>query len=178
MKHRLALAGSLAILGAVALAPKAQAQDSVIIPFNGTVNSSCTFSGIQTGTLAQPSSNAEYLMAHSDSNVGQSGSVTVNCPSGSAKVSIDAPVKINAPNSFSPSVVQAVLTDGTNSTTASTNGQFSASAPWNTTNQTDITVNSASANLSVSMVVGKNANTNGLPSGTYQYQVTVTAIAQ
>jgi hypothetical protein len=177
MKHRLALAGALTILGAVALAPKAQAQDTVTIPFNGTVNSSCTFSGIQTGTLTQPSATAEYLMAHTGSNVGNSGSVTVNCPSGSALVGVSAPVKITAPNSFSPTTVQAVLTDGTNSTTAFTGNRFNTSLPWNA-NTGDITVNSASANLSVGMVVGREASTNGLPSGTYQYQVTVTATAQ
>jgi len=177
MKHRLALAGALTILGAVALAPKAQAQDTITIPFNGTVNSSCTFSNLQTGTLAQPSANAEYLMAHSGSNVGQPGSVAVNCPSGSAQVGISAPVKVNAPNSFSPSVVQAVLTDGTNSTTAFTGNRFNTNAPWNA-NTGDITVNSASANMSVCMVVGENASTNGLPFGTYLYQVTVTATAQ
>jgi hypothetical protein len=173
MKHRLALAGALTILSAVALAPKAQAQDTVTIPFNGTVNSSCTFSGIQTGTLTQPSATAEYLMAHSGSNVGQSGSVTVNCTAPSF-LSISAPVKIQAPAGFNPDIVQAALFSNSSPLlTTNGNGQFSNSLPWNASTAPIFAVNNTP--YEVSMVVGKNANTNGLPSGTYEYQVTVTA---
>jgi len=68
MKHRLALAGALTILSAVALAPKAHAQNSTTVNFNGTVGSSCTFSNVQNGTLVQPSATAEYLMAESQFN--------------------------------------------------------------------------------------------------------------
>ncbi|MDJ1174638.1 hypothetical protein [Roseofilum capinflatum] len=175
MKNRhLALASALAILGAVTLAPKAQAQNSTTVNFNGTVSSTCTFSNVQNGTLVQPSATAEYLMAESYlSNTGTSGSVTVNCTAPSS-LSISAPVKIQAPAGFNPDIVQAALFNPALPVfTTNGNGQFSNSLPWNAPTTTIPTANNSP--YEVMMVVGKNANANGLPAGTYEYQVTVTA---
>jgi hypothetical protein len=175
MKNRhLALASALAVLSAVALSPKAQAQNSTTVNFNGTVSSTCTFSNVQNGTLVQPSATAEYLMAESAlNNVGTSGSVTVNCTAPSS-LSISAPVKIQAPAGFNPDIVQAVLFfDLFLGATTNGNGQFSNGLPWNAPTSPIPAINNVPYN--VGMVVGKNANTNGLPSGTYEYQVTVTA---
>jgi hypothetical protein len=175
MKNRhLALASALAVLSAVALSPKAQAQNSTTVNFNGTVSSTCTFSNVQNGTLVQPSATAEYLMAESYlSNTGTSGSLQVNCTA-SSNLSISAPVKIQAPAGFSPDIVQAVLFfDLFLGATTNGNGQFSNGLPWNAPTSPIPAINNVPYN--VGMVVGKNANTNGLPSGTYEYQVTVTA---
>ncbi|MDJ1173615.1 hypothetical protein [Roseofilum capinflatum] len=176
MKNRhLALASALAILGAVTLAPKAQAQNSTTVNFNGTVSSTCTFSNVQNGTLVQPSATAEYLMADSQFNsIGTSGSLQVNCTALS-NLSISAPVKIQAPAGFNPDIVQASLYNLFNlEFTHNGNGEFSNSFPWNVSTGNSIKATSNST-YGVAMVVGKNANTNGLPSGTYEYQVTVTA---
>jgi len=174
MKNRhLALASALAVLSAVTFAPKAHAQNSTTVNFNGTVSSTCTFSNVQNGTLVQPSATAEYLMAESTfNNVGTSGSVTVNCTAPSS-LSISAPVKIQAPAGFNPDIVQAALFDLVGVFTTNGNGQFSSSLPWNAPTAPIPALNNLPYN--VGMVVGKNANTNGLPSGTYEYQVTVTA---
>ncbi|MDJ1177445.1 hypothetical protein PJF56_01075 [Roseofilum sp. BLCC_M91] len=175
MKNRhLALASALAILGAVVFSPKAQAQNSVTIPFNGTVSSSCTFSNVQNGNLAQPTPTAEYLMADSNfSNVGTSASLQVTC-TGNSVLSVSAPVKIQAPAGFTPDTVQAYVYDPVLALTAIKGSQFSASTPWNSSTTQISIVNNRTYN--VGMVVGKNATTNGLPTGTYEYQVTVTAI--
>ncbi|MDJ1171096.1 hypothetical protein PMG71_16830 [Roseofilum sp. BLCC_M154] len=174
MKNRhLALASALAVLSAVALSPKAQAQNSTTVNFNGTVSSTCTFSNVQNGTLVQPSPTAEYLMAESFlNNTGTSGSLEVNCTA-SSSLSISAPVKIQAPAGFNPDIVQAVLLHPILIATTNGNGQFSNSFPWNFPTSPIPSLNNSP--YEVSMVVGKNANTNGLPSGTYEYQVTVTA---
>ncbi|MDJ1177441.1 hypothetical protein PJF56_01055 [Roseofilum sp. BLCC_M91] len=175
MKNRhLALASALAILSAVTLAPKAEAQNSTTVNFNGTVNSTCTFSNVQNGTLVQPSPTAEYLMAESFlNNTGTSGSLQVNCTAPSS-LSISAPVKIQAPAGFNPDIVQATLFNLILPMfTTNGNGQFSNSVPWNVPKSPITSFNNLPYN--VGLVVGRNANTNGLPSGTYEYQVTVTA---
>lgn len=174
MKHGLALAGALTTLGAVALAPNAQAQDTVTIPFNGSVNALCTFSNVQAGTLAQSSLTGEFLMADDNSGVGQSGSVTIDCHGFPPAVRVSAPTLVQAPAGYNPDIVQAVITSGNESRMAG-NGQFSNSFPWNAT-RTDYMMVSSGSSVPVSMVVGRNANSNGLPEGTYEYQVVVTAI--
>jgi hypothetical protein len=83
-------------------------------------------------------------------------------------------VKIQAPAGFNPDIVQAALYNPSLALfTTNGNGQFSSSLPWNLPTAPIFAVNNTP--YEVSMVVGKNANTNGLPSGTYEYQVTVTA---
>lgn len=176
--RRLALAGTLAILSAVALAPKAQAQQSGIIDFSGTVTSTCTFGYIQAGILEQPDSNAEYMMAAGEFNgVGQSGSVELQCTY-PGLISVSPPVKIQAPEGFDPTTTaQAVLDSGDEIVTSSTNGNFNDYAPWNE-GVSSAPIPSGGYNSPVVMVVGNYDYIKGLPGGTYQYQVTVTVTPQ
>ncbi|MDJ1174641.1 hypothetical protein [Roseofilum capinflatum] len=150
---RFALASALAILSAVAFAPKAQAQNSTTVNFNGNVTSSCTFTNVANGTLQQPSATAEYLMAEPVSNTGQTGLLTVNC-TGPSNLSISPPVKLQAPHGFNPDIVQAVLYNDTGSeTTTNGNGQFSNSSPWNSSTTPISATNNST--YRVGMVVGK-----------------------
>ncbi|MBW4510861.1 MAG: hypothetical protein KME64_30750 [Scytonematopsis contorta HA4267-MV1] len=63
MIRRLAIAASLTILGAIGFASEASAQVSPTIDFNGTVASTCTFTGATAGTLRQRSATTPYLEA-------------------------------------------------------------------------------------------------------------------
>lgn len=182
--RRLALAATIAILSTVALAPKAQAQyqaqESTIIDFSGTVQSICSFNNTLAGNLEQPFPTAEYLIANSDfSEFGRSGFVEVECRN-PGMIRVSAPVKIQAPAAFNPRTAQAVILDrrSGNTATASTSGNFSNEWPWDSGYEDFIPVDpvdyDGASSYSIMMVVGNNGDMNGLPGGTYEYQVTVT----
>ena len=174
MIRRLALTAGFAVLGAVAFAPDASAQTTETVPFSGEFGSVCTFGDVQPGILAQEQSDRAWVQASSDlpgiSEVGQSGQTTVNC-TGEASLSVSTPVETSVPPTFSGQPTYAVVYDGTNTTAAGTPinpGWDRPTAALTIPANTDV-------NLGVSMTAGEENIGPGVPSGTYEYEVTLTA---
>jgi hypothetical protein len=101
LNRRLAVVSGVAVLSAVAFAPKAGAQ-TVDINFGGNLPSICTFSATAAGTLGQFSSTVPYVEASNGTTIGSigtAGSTTVNCSNG-GQVTVATPVKVGAPGGF------------------------------------------------------------------------------
>ncbi len=172
--RRLALVSGLAVLSAVAFAPKAGAvQTTQDVTFGGSIVASCTFTGTTAGVLANQGSNAwvEGSNGGGIGNIGTAASTTVKCTSG-GQLAVSAPVKVAAPATFVDTIKQAVVSDGTNYTSSST--PFD-NTTWNQpTTALTIPVN-INVPLKVSAVIGVNNTTGGVPVGTYTYKATLTA---
>lgn len=173
MIRRLALTAGFAVLGAVAFAPSASAQTAETVPFEGTFGGTCTFSATTQGTLAQLDPNDEWFEASDGTGIGTTGAAgttTVNCTSGGS-LSVTAPTKTGGPAAFDTEPTYAVVFDGTNYTAAGT----PLNAGWNRpTAPLNIPV-AADTTLNVGMTAGQDNNGAGVPSGTYTYEVEVTA---
>ncbi len=159
MIRRLALTAGFALLGAMALAPKAHAQtsDEMMVPFSGTVGSVCTLSNPTPGTLALVDGDLTTL--DSTATDGISGSITVNC-NGENQVSVTSVTAGEVPEGFTAQSTIATLFDGTNITDNDT-----LTTPLNVTTDTDVP-------LDVDLRVESDTD---LPEGLYEYNVTVTA---
>ncbi|MEH2379689.1 MAG: hypothetical protein V7K27_12525 [Nostoc sp.] len=173
--RRIALVSGLAILSAVAFAPKAGAAPATQdVNFNGTVVATCLFSSTTSGALVNNNHNA-WLEGSGGSTVGSIGtaaSTTVNCTSGGL-LAVSQPVKVSAPATFSDTIRQAVVYDGTNY--MSSTGTAFDTGGWNKpTASLAIPVNT-DRTLQVAAVIGVNNITGGVPTGTYSYKVTLTA---
>jgi hypothetical protein len=177
MIRRIALATGLTILSAVGFASSASAaptnQD---VDFTGNIGAVCTFSGKTDGTLAQQSPGDGWVEGAggiSGFGGGTAGAVTVNCSNGGS-LSVAAPVPVVAPATFTPAVLQSIVTDGTDFTSANIGGSFDnggwakPTAPLSIPTGTNV-------NLKVGMVAGTRVFTGGVTSGTYTYKVTLTA---
>lgn len=175
MIRRLALVGSLAVLSAVAFVSKANAQVQPV-DFNGTVTSACTFTGTTSGILVQGGGPTGSWVEGTGSipgfGTGTQGSSTINCASG-GQLTTSVPIQFAAPPGFTPAVVQSVVYDGTNYTSANNGGNFDTGAWTKPTNPLIIPANT-NTNLQVGMVAGSRTGAT-VPAGTYSYQVTLTA---
>jgi hypothetical protein len=173
--RRIALVSGLAVLSAVAFAPKAGAvptnQD---VNFDATITGVCTFTGTTPGTLVQDSPINSWLEASNGTligTIGTTGETTVKCTSG-GQLSVAAPVKVSAPPSFTSSVNHAVVYDSTAG--AYTSAGTALNPGWvKSTTALTIPLNTDRI-LKVGMLTGENLQ-NGLPSGYYNYTVTLTA---
>ena len=163
MIRRLTLTAGLAVLSAVALTPKAQAQvaqpETEAVPFSGTVGSVCQFKDITPGTLAQRDPRTlESVFDPIAPPTGVPGRTTVNCTNG-GEISVSTPTAVNVPSGFSPQDLIAFVFNGNQ--VADSNG----SPPIIVTSDAD-----------VPLQVGMSVRANGsLPAGAYEYEVTVTA---
>jgi len=174
MIRRLALVSGLAVLSAVAFAPKAGAvQTTQDVTFGGTIVALCAFTGTTAGVLANQANNAWVEGSNGGiGTIGTAASTTVKCTSG-GQLAVSAPVKVAAPATFVDTIKQAVVSDGTNYT-SSTGTPFD-SGTWNhPTTALTIPAN-INVPLKVSAVIGVNSTTGGVPVGTYTYKATLTA---
>ncbi len=174
--RRLALVSGLAALSAVAGSPKAQAipvtQD---VLFNGTFPSVCTFTGTTDGNLLQTAATNEWIEASNGTTIGTvgiAGTTTLNCSAG-GQLTVAAPVAVTIPSGFTPTVLQSVVYNQNNNEITSAGPAFNATWTQPTT-ALNIPINTDQT-LQVGMIAGTNANVNGVPNGTYQYRVTLTA---
>ena len=183
MIRRLALTAGLAILGAVAFAPNAQAQvqaqngtASETIPFSGTVGSACTFTGTQPGTLEAPGSStfvSGNVGVFSAGN-GTAGQTTVNCTNGGS-LTVARPNPITVPPGFNPAVTQAIVATETDKAPyLSSPGPRFDGGSWSQVIPTLAIPNGEDVALQVAMIAGEN-NGPVIPSGNYEYEVVLTA---
>jgi len=160
MIRRLALTAGFAILGAVAFAPKAQAQNAApseeTIMFSGTVGAVCTFSDTNPGTLSEFTGG----LTTNPQGGGTSGETTVTCTGDNNDISVAAPRRIKAPANFQGSSEAFV---SYNQDTANSNGGPSF-----------VKVPAGEATLQVNMEVQSNGP---VPPGAYEYEVTLTAVS-
>ncbi len=187
MIRRLALTAGFAILGAVAFAPNVQAQTadaqpqtataSETVPFSGTVGSACTFTNTQPGTLEAPGATPTFIAGNvgvfSEGN-GTAGQTTVNC-SGGGSLTVAQPNPINVPPGFNPAVTQAIIavTTDTAPYTSSPGPRFDGGS-WSQV-QASLTIPTGQdLPLQVGMIAGER-NGSVIPSGIYEYEVTLTA---
>lgn len=164
MIRRLALTAGFAVLGAMALAPKAHAQAAPateMVPFAGSVGSVCTLSNPEPGILGLTDP-ANPTVLDSEATDGQSGSITVNC-SGENQVSVTEVTPGEVPEGFTAQSTIAKLSDGINST-----DNDASPDPLNVTNGSEVTLE---VNLQVT-------SDTALPPGSYEYNVMVTAAPQ
>ena len=161
MIRRLALTAGFAILGAMALAPKAHAQTAAPseekVMFNGTVGAVCTFSGTKPGTLAQFPSG----LTTDSQGGGTEGETIVTCTGDNNNITVAAPRKVKAPANFQGSSIafvsygpQSISSDGS---------------------PNSLQVPAGDATLQVGMQVDSNGG--ALPPGAYEYEVTLTAVS-
>lgn len=180
MIRRLALTAGFAILGAVAFAPNVQAQTataSETVPFSGTVGSACTFTNTQPGTLEAPGDTPTFIAGNvgvfSEGN-GTAGQTTVNC-SGGGSLTVAQPNPINVPPGFNPAVMQAIVATETDvSPYLSSPGARFDGGSWSQVTPTLTIPTGEDLALQVAMVAGER-NGPVIPSGMYEYEVTLTA---
>lgn len=161
--RRITCISSLVVLTGLAFIPKATA---------------CVFSNTTNGSIAQPSPSAGWVEASGGIpglNTGTAGTTIINC-SNASQLTIGVPTLVTAPGSFNPTILEALVYDGTNFTrSSSTGGTFDNSA-WAQGSITGLTIPANSnINLKIGIIAGTNTNTQGVPSGTYQYNVQLTA---
>lgn len=174
--RRLALVGGVAALSAVAFSPKAQAQTAEV-DFNGTIPTTCTFTGTTSGSLAS-SPSKDWVEASNGSvsgfNLGTAGATSLTC-NASASVSISAPVKVSAPDNFSDADRQALLYDPAGNSVITSNF-IGDSNLWPSYPTTPGTINSSTTyNFKIAMNAGDIGADGNVVPGTYSYKVTVTA---
>lgn len=182
MIRRLALTAGFAILGAVAFAPNVQAQTaddqpqtgtaSETVPFSGTVGSTCAFTNTQPGIL-EPDSIPSYVTANNTIFGGQgtTGKTTVNCSNG-ASITVAEPNPIQVPPGFNPSVNQAIVSNG--ETVISSPGPKFDGGSWSQVGSNLPITAGTDVPLDVGMIAGEKFGP-AIPSGTYEYEVTLTA---
>ncbi len=182
MIRRLVLTAGLAVLGAVAFTPKAHAQTadaqpqtgtaSETVPFSGTVGSTCAFTNTQPGIL-EPDQIPSYVTANNTIFDGQgtTGKTTVNCTNG-ASITVAQPNPIKVPPGFSPSVTQAVVSNG--ETVISSPGPKFDGGSWSQVGTNLPITAGEDVALDVGMIAGED-NGPAIPSGMYEYEVTLTA---
>lgn len=166
MIRRLALTASFAVLGAVAVAPKAQAQAAApateTIQFNGAIGSVCTFKNTTAGVLVDL---AGIDLTTAPDEGGTEGETTVNCTSSSNSITVSEPRQIQAPPDFVERVGRSVSEVSYNGQSAQS---LSASGP-----ATSLQVPAGDSTLKVSVFV--RTEDDNVPPGIYQYEVDVTA---
>ncbi|MCJ8281543.1 MAG: hypothetical protein MJK14_17205 [Rivularia sp. ALOHA_DT_140] len=154
MIRRLALTAGLTILGAIAFAPNANAED-VKVDFSGEVPSDCTFTIPVAGELAL---SADKTTLDSTTDPGFAGTTTVNCNGGTVTV---APPDPTGDTPTAGVTVSATVTNVANpAQTADSSG-------------TNFTLNADNVDLSIDMQAV--ASIDELPAGSYTYEVSVTA---
>ena len=182
MIRRLALIGSVAVLSAVAFAPKAQAQTQDI-DFGVTINNNCIFSGVTTGNLAQNGASGQWLESSSGlggigARIGGVAVAQISCPAGGT-LAVGLPVKMAAPAAFVDTAKQAMVFNGFNYTTTGSGGSGTGGlfddGDWQKPTAPLTIPSGGAVNYTVGMVVGVKASGGGLPAGNYQYRVTLTA---
>ena len=176
INRRLAVVSGLAVLSAVAFAPKAGAQ-TVDIDFSGTVTGNCAFTGTTAGAIGQQNNNPWVEGAGGLPGMDatySAATTTVNCISGGT-VSVSEPVQVAAPAGFVDTVKQALVYDATANAYTSAGGPFDGGG-WNKpTTPLTIPANT-NRDLKVGLVIGENNLGAGAPpAGTYNYRVTLTA---
>ncbi|MBV6627342.1 MAG: hypothetical protein KI793_31115 [Rivularia sp. (in: Bacteria)] len=180
MIRRLALSAGFAILGAVAFAPNAQAQTgtaSETVPFTGTVGSACTFSNTQPGTLEAPGTAPRFIAGNVgifSAGNGTAGKTTVNCSNGGS-LTVAQPNPISVPAGFNPAVTQAIIATETDVSpyTSSPGPRFDTGSYSQV--QPSLTIPTGTdVELQVGMIAGER-NGPVIPSGFYEYEVTLTA---
>lgn len=177
MLRRLAFVSGLAVLSAVSLAPKAGAQ-TVDVPFDGDIQSICSFSTNSAGVLAvNPvvDDSIEASAGITGGGIGTAASVDVTCTLG-GKLDIGNPSQmLGAPlvGATTQAVVENQLTNEIKSSSNTFGGGF-----WTTVTagQMNIPSGSIPQELRVGMVDGNAGVAGTVPPGTYQYSVTLTAI--
>lgn len=160
--RRITCIGSLVMLTGLVFIPNASA---------------CVFSNTTTGSIAQPSPSAGWIEASGGIpglNTGTAGTTTINCPTNS-RLTTGSPILVTAPSGFSPTILQALVYDGTNFTRSSSTGGTFDNSVWaqGSTAGLNIPTNS-NVNLKIGIIAGTN-NSGGVPSGNYQYNVQLTA---
>lgn len=177
MLRRLAFVSGLAVLSAVALAPKAGAAPATQdINFGGNIGSVCTFTSPVDGTLAQGNPTDGWIEGSNGigGGTGTAGSVTLNCSAGGS-LSVAGPVKVAAPTTFAPSVTEALVVNNTNGDKTRSPGTAFDSGMWNVPTASLTIPAAANQSLKVGMVTGIPGSTTSVPPGTYTYKVTLTA---
>lgn len=164
MIRRLALTSGLAVLSAITLATKAQAQNAAApseetIMFSATVGSVCTFSDTKPGVLGQFNSRLSTIPQEG----GTAGETVVNCTSEPNNITVTAPRQVTAPSSFNQGLSRAFVSYG---------GQTINSDGPGGPGGSSLNVPAGGATLQVDMEIDGNGN---LPPGLYEYEVTVTA---
>lgn len=159
MIRRLLMTCALVVMGAAAMAPKANAQ-SIDVPFTGTVGGACTFSALTPGKLGVNSSTRATSM-HSSYSGGAEGKVNISCNRASS-VKVSKPMQTAGPR-FTPQSYFAQVLDPNGRTTYVT--QSSSNAPLS------ITTSSNPIPLRVRMSVSKGST---LAPGTYGFKTTLT----
>ncbi len=161
MLRRFALVSGLAVLSAVAFAPKASANpDTQIIEFNGEIAKTCNIELLGNGQLDQDNVQASRLVTT------MSGGAEVTC-NGASTLSVSAPQ------------LQPTSTAIANGFTAAAGSEV-AVASGGSFNQTisDTPPSPLDRGVTHTVIVEMEAQTAdglALPPGTYEYQVTLTA---
>ena len=115
MIRRLLMTCALVVMGAAAMAPKANAQ-SIDVPFSGTVGGNCTFSDVTPGKLGVNSSTRATTLAAGYRD-GVMGKVSVTC-NRSSSLRVSKPVQTSGP-SFTPTRADGYVDSPVGSTTSS-----------------------------------------------------------
>lgn len=178
MIRRITLTTGLLALSVLAFAPNVGAAPvpvDQIVPFSGTIDGVCSFSNTTPGVLAKTGTKQAVegtTGVPGGFGVGTAGATTVNCTSGGS-LATSVPTVVSVPSAFAPAVLQSVVSDGTNHTSANSGGNFDTGI-WNKPT-TPLTLGvGTNVNLKVGMIAGTNA-TGAVPTGTYEYTVKLTA---
>lgn len=179
--RRLALASSLAALGAIAFVPNAEAQiqpTSEEVPFFGQVAGDCSFSNTFAGTLIQEAPENNWIESTGGipgfpPENAPSGQTTVNCTNGGI-LTVSEPVQISAPANFTPATEQSIVFDEFFGQVTSAGGPFDSGA-WNVPTDPLFIEPNIDTALLVGMVAGDRNFGQGVPAGYYEYSVTLTA---
>ena len=177
--RRLTLVSGLVVLSAVALAPKAQAQNANV-DFSGTIAKTCTINSFTNGTLALK--DARTILA--DSTTGTPGKLNVSCNAGTTftVTSVANNGSTLSSGTFATAVDGAFTTVRDGATTVA-QGQVSptGNAAITAAPGTPGAVQAGPINAkdySVDLSVFKVGTTSVLPPGTYNVRVNVALAPQ
>ncbi len=138
-----------------------------------SVGVSCTLNILTPGVLKREATLKAVSSTYTDGSV---GSVAVTC-SVASSLTVGAPILVNAPETFAPTVLQAVVQRGsstafTDYTSSSSGSRFANSGLW-ASSTAPLVLRTGASTLYVNMVAGTNAP-GVLPSGLYSYSVKLT----
>ncbi len=169
MIRRFALISSLITLGAIAITPKAYAQE-VNIDYNGKIEPSCTVANITNGKLALWDEDDSIMDANPLEATGaQPGSFELNC-NGGAEISFGTPVAQNGSPSIGANRTE--LYDGD----PLTEGTLLADVYDNGTNLANLTGPISNKTLYVTTAINNGGTP--IPVGDYNYRVTLNITAK
>jgi hypothetical protein len=166
--RRLVLVSGIA-LSAITFTPKAQAQTTQDVNFNGNISPAFTFS---FGSGANPTPTTGF----SGNSFQGTVNVSISCSTG-AFISVSVPERIAAPLGFNDAFRKARVRLG-NSFTSAEVGSSTGFPLWTNSAPAPLSIGGCTSEpLVVEMITGS-TDVGSSPAGSYTYRVTLTATAQ